>query len=245
MKIKKSIIHGILKCKETSGAESVETKPRNSLLTVDDRLDGLCKDVLSLYGKLSNGYGVLGGDEEIHRFPRYLRSYLSEKIEFIDFSLRTIAVLSESMSQQRFATTSYPIFFMYENQGRDWILIAVLKLKQNVGIDEKTLDLNDSLTFDIGNLREAARIDIARWKKISSHICHLLSVGLDQILSHPNILKMHCHAWSIRMLHIIPMWRLRRLTIIVKNKIMIQKSGSYSVKRCLNTARRKSNWMSL
>lgn len=164
MNIQESIIHRIVKEKDSSGPNSVETKPREQTLPLDDRVMKLGKDILELYGKLSNGYGMLGNELERHRFPKYLTDYFDDKSNFIDFTRRTIALVAELMSQQRLTTTSYPIFFEYTNQGRQWLLIAVLKLKEGVGIDEETLDLNDSLIFDINNLREAARIDIEKWK---------------------------------------------------------------------------------
>lgn len=162
--MQQSIIHGVIKNKDTSGADSVSIKPRNELLPIDDRLMTLGNDILKLYGKLSNGYGMLGDDYDVHRFPQYLDRHINAELNFIEFSNNTIAVISELMSRQRFSTTSYPVFFRYTNLGRDWLLIAVLKLKEGVGIDENTLDLNDSLFFDISNLREAARIDIEKWK---------------------------------------------------------------------------------
>jgi len=164
MEIQQSIIHGVIKNKDTSGTDSVTIKPRLELLPIDDRLITLGNDILKLYGKLSNGYGILGVDYDVNRFPRYLDLHINSGSDFIEFSNNTISVISELMSQQRFSTTSYPVFFRYTNQGRDWLLIAVLKLKEGVGIDENTLDLNDSLFFDISNLREAARIDIEKWK---------------------------------------------------------------------------------
>ncbi|WP_075185768.1 nucleoid-associated protein [Teredinibacter haidensis] len=164
MEIQQSIIHGIIKDKDTSGADSVTIKPRIELLSIDDRLITLGNDILKLYGKLSNGYGMLGDNYDVHRFPKFLDSYIGSEEDFIVFSNNTISVISELMSQQRFSTTSYPVFFRYTNQGNDWLLIAVLKLKEGVGIDEETLDLNDSLSFDVSDLREAARIDIEKWK---------------------------------------------------------------------------------
>jgi nucleoid-associated protein len=163
MEIQQSIIHRITKNKDTSGADSVQTDPRNDLLPIDDRLQTLGDDILKLYGKLSNGYGTLGQDLDLHRFPLYLDQHINSGLNFVEFSKRTISVIAEEMSKKRFTTTSFPVFFQYSNQGRNWLLIAVLKLKEGVGIDETTLDLNDSLFFDISNLREAARIDIDKW----------------------------------------------------------------------------------
>jgi len=163
LNIQQSIIHRIAKERDSSGAESIEINVRNETLPLDGRLIKLGADVLKLYGTLSNGYGTLGDDLDIHRFPKYLTDYSSSDIDFIALTSKTLNVIAESMSQKSLTTTSYPIFFKYVNKGRDWLLIAVLKLKEGVGIDEETLDLNDSLIFDIHNLREAARIDIRKW----------------------------------------------------------------------------------
>lgn len=42
-------------------------------------------------------------------------------------------------------------------------MVVMLKLKNGTGIDPETLDLTDSLSFDIDHLREAARVDIEKW----------------------------------------------------------------------------------
>lgn len=162
--IQEAIIHGVIKEKDTSGIENVEIKPRLKPLLIDERLKKLGYEILKLYGKLANGYGTLGDDADVDRFPKYMETYVDGQTDFIQFSQNTIKVIAETMSQQRLTTTSYPIFFRYSNLGCDWLLIAVLKLKEGVGIDESTLDLNDSLSFDISDLREAARINIEKWK---------------------------------------------------------------------------------
>lgn len=143
--IQESIIHRVIKAKDTSGPASVQIRPRNTLLNIDERVNKLGRDVLKLYGKLSNGYGILGADFNTHRFPKFLDDHINDVDSFTDFSCKTLPVIAEEMSEKRFTTTSYPIFFRYTNNGRDWILIAVLKLKEGVGIDENTLDLNDSV----------------------------------------------------------------------------------------------------
>lgn len=164
MDISSSIIHGILKEKDESGPDSTTITPRRNLLPLDDRLKRLGDDILVLYGRLSNGYGVLGDDTTIHKFPELLSEYEKNETNLISLSNEATKLIAAEMSSSLFTTTSYPIFIRYTNQDRDWILIAMLKIKDGIGIDTNTLDLNDSLFFDISNLREAARIDIAKWK---------------------------------------------------------------------------------
>lgn len=163
MDIIQAVIHSIRKSKDTTGPGSVNIQYREQLIVVDEKLQKLGEEMLSLYGKIANAYGILG-TEPIHRFPAFLTSYYQGGEEFIKFSKDSVSLIAESMSRQQFTTTSYPVFIRYRNQGGDWILIALLKLKEGVGIDEESLDLNESLFFDIDHLREAARIDLNKWE---------------------------------------------------------------------------------
>lgn len=163
MEITESIIHGVVKAKETIGEGSVVIRPRKEVLPVDEKLEALCADVLSLYTKLSNGYGTFGLEEIVHPFPPLLKSYVTQDIDLVAFSENLASLIASKMQDQFMATTSWPLYVRYTNQGRDWLLIALLKLKDGVGIDEDTLDLNNSLSFDISHLHEAARIDINKW----------------------------------------------------------------------------------
>ncbi len=163
MQIKNAIIHRIEKAKNTSGPGSVEIRPREDELPIDNLLIKLVTDILGLYRRLSNSYGSLSGENGVARFPSFLADYHADESSLVDFTRKVTSVIAETMSQEQFTTTSYPIFFRYETQGRDWLLVALLKLKERTGIDEETLDLNASLAFDISHLREAARIDLAKW----------------------------------------------------------------------------------
>lgn len=165
MEILESIIHGVLKNKETNGDGSVNIRYREEALKVDDRLNLLCTDVLALYTKLSNGYGTFGNEEVIHQFPPLMKKYTAKDIDLVQFSKSTCLLVSSKMQDQFMATTSWPLFVRYNNQGKSWLLIAMLKLKEGVGLNEATLDLSDSLSFDISHLHEAARIDIEKWAK--------------------------------------------------------------------------------
>jgi nucleoid-associated protein len=163
MEIRESIIHGVLKAKETNGEGAVVIRRRPIVLPLDDRLHALCADVLSLYTKLSNGYGTFG-QGVAHPFPEIMQSYSDGNTDVISFSNISCDLIANRMKDQFMATTSWPLFVRYTNQGRDWLLVAMLKLKEGVGIDEETLDLNNSLSFDISHLHEAARIDIEKWR---------------------------------------------------------------------------------
>lgn len=69
------------------------------------------------------------------------------------------------MARLPLATGGYPLFLRFTNQGQDWVLIAMLKLKAGTGINQNTLDLSDTLSFDISHLHEAVRININKWRQ--------------------------------------------------------------------------------
>lgn len=138
MEIRESIIHGVLKAKETNGADSITMRRRPVVLPLDDRLNTLCTDVLALYTKLSNGYGTFG-QGAAHPFPNIMQDYSNADSDIIAFSNTSCDLIADRMKDQFMATTSWPLFVRYTNQGRDWLLIAMLKLKEGVGIDEKPL----------------------------------------------------------------------------------------------------------
>jgi nucleoid-associated protein len=58
----------------------------------------------------------------------------------------------------------YALFLRYTNVAADWLLLVMLKLKAGTGIHPATLTLNQTLSFDIDHLHEAARIDLAKWQ---------------------------------------------------------------------------------
>lgn len=130
MEITESIIHGVIKARETNGAGAVTIKPRILELPIDERLDSLGGEVLTLYTRLSNGYGTFGDDALIHQFPVLMKRYIDEEIGLVEFSRGVCSLISVPMQEQWMATTTWPLFVRYESQGRDWLLIAMLKLKE-------------------------------------------------------------------------------------------------------------------
>jgi len=176
MEISESIVHGIRKEKESVGPTSITVQPRTCVLPLDAKLMKLGADVLDLYKKLSVAYGTLGSDP-LDRFPALLGDYAQRQTTIENFSLQATRLIAEAMSRQRWSTTSFPVFLSYTNQGRQWLLIALLKLRENIGLNEDTLDLNSSRAFDVSHLREAARIDIEKWRTNSQPYLSFIKRG--------------------------------------------------------------------
>jgi nucleoid-associated protein len=164
MEIQEAILHRIRKEKNTTGAGSATTQKRATHLTVDSRLERTVNDILKIYGKSTNGYGTFDSNETVHRFPVLLRDNLTGQSNFIAFTCDTTDLIAAKMGDEAFSTGGYSLFLRYTNQGQDWMLVAMLKLKPGTGVNEQTLELSDTLSFDIDHLHEAARVDLGKWQ---------------------------------------------------------------------------------
>ena len=166
MQIHEAIIHQLVKIRDTHGDDSVQIKPRASLLTVDTVLIDMAQSLRDTYAENISGYGSLGSDPDLHRFPILMQQYLDASTDthaFIVFTKATVKLIAETMKNERFATGGYALFLRYSSQGSEWLLVVMLKLKHGAGVDPVSLDLQQTLTFDIGKLHEAARINLGKW----------------------------------------------------------------------------------
>lgn len=161
MEISEAIVHSLDK---DAGNLNVDINLRPDLLQVDGKLNTLGQAVLKIYGQVANNYGCFDADHETYRFPVLLQSYFTNQSTLIEFSSAATRLIAARMGVSPPATGGFVLFLRYSAQGRDWLLITMLKLKAGTGIDSDTLDLTDSLSFDIGHLHEAARIDLQRWQ---------------------------------------------------------------------------------
>lgn len=164
MQIQEAILHRIKKAKGISGAGAATVEVRTDLLAVDERLERTAADILRIYGKATSGYGTFDADEVVYTFPVLLRDHVLNGRDHIPFSQDTTRLIAAKMGEEPFATGGYALFLRYTSQEKDWLLVAMLKLKPGTGIDEQTLELSDTLSFDIDHLHEAARIDLAKWQ---------------------------------------------------------------------------------
>lgn len=160
MNINKAIVQGILK---SANSDHVQIVERQAELNVDQRLIKLGNDVLEIYGKVSNNYGTFDSDVDTYQFPKFLQEYLSGQRQIFEFSISSTRLIAAKMGESMPSTGGYVLFLHYENQGRNWLMIVMLKLKPQTGIDQSSLDLTETLILDVQHLHEAARIDLDKW----------------------------------------------------------------------------------
>lgn len=164
MQLQEAILHRITKAENTSGPGTATLIPRTTKSPIDDRLQRTVEGILKIYAKAINGYGTFDSDQAVYRFPVFLNDYVVRGADFIGFSQDTGRLIAAQMSDAFFANGGYVLFLRYTNLGQDWLLVVMLKLKAGTGVDQTTLDLHDTLSFDIDHLHEAARIDLGKWR---------------------------------------------------------------------------------
>jgi nucleoid-associated protein len=143
MQLEEAILHRIDKARNTSGAGTAKPHTRTTTLPIDERLARTADDILRIYGKSTSGYGTFATDETVFKFPVLLRDHIQSGTGFIPFTVEATKLISSKMGDELFATGSYALFLRYGNQGKDWLMVAMLKLKPGTGVDEQSLDLSD------------------------------------------------------------------------------------------------------
>lgn len=124
----------------------------------------MCDTLLDFYRKKSNSNGTLGIDPNDHKFTLFLENYIAAKDDFINFTHQTVRLIQEQMKNAFMSTGGYALFLRYTVDSNDLLMVAMLKLKEESGIDLNTLDLTETLNIDMSRLHEAARVNITRWK---------------------------------------------------------------------------------
>lgn len=164
MQIIDATIHRLIKEAHTHGAGSVQTQMRSSNLPIDDTLQIISRDLLSLYNRSSDSSGTFGSNPNTHLFPIRFDDYLLGNLSFPELCQATVDLISQQMANVRLANGGYALFLRYHEAPNDFLLIAMLKLKAGAGIDEASLGLLPTLNIDLSLLNEAARINITRFQ---------------------------------------------------------------------------------
>lgn len=160
MEITEAIVHGLAK---DAGSSTVTENFRHQQTQAGHYLEALASGLCEEYARALNNYGRFDDDVQTYPFSTRLSEYVAGKTALVQFSQQTCKLIKSQMEISPPATGGYGCFLRYTNQGRDWLLIAMLKLKANVTIHEASLELEESTAFDMSHLHEAARIDLTAW----------------------------------------------------------------------------------
>lgn len=176
MEIQESIVHRIRKERH----EKAELQPREDVLPIDDRLGKLINDVRDVFNRTSNrGYGIFQDEVLTYPFSGELGKYVDGNMTLAEFTQAVLPIIKREIDKAQLATGGYLFFTRYKEAGKDFLLVLILKLKPGTSIDEITLLLNETIRFDIDNLREAARINLSSWKNDEKRYVTFVKRGRD------------------------------------------------------------------
>lgn len=165
MEIIEAIIHGLHKEARTN---QVRENFRSALTPSNNYLETLGDELLKAYAHASNNYGCFDADAATHPFQSRLNEYLDGDTQahgLVGFSHSACRLIKSQLEGSFFATGGYVCFLRYQNQGKDWLLVVMIKLKAQIGINESDVTLEENMSFDMGHLHEAARIDLGKWRQ--------------------------------------------------------------------------------
>ncbi|UNH27377.1 nucleoid-associated protein [Moellerella wisconsensis] len=165
----KNIIYHVLH-KEQQGEGTLDLNPTPFVPNQAhlNFLDALKKAYTSRAGK---GFGTFDIDEDSYPMPRLLRDYLSNG-DFYDLSLRMMNILLNKINGQTLATGGKVFITDYEDQGHDYMLIAILSEK--VAFTAQNWQMAENETLDIEHLKFAGRIDLTAWEADESRYISFL-----------------------------------------------------------------------
>lgn len=168
MIINQAIIHELVK---KAGVQDTSTKPAENLLKVDDVVLHLVSELNKLYGTKGNNsiYGTFSRKNITNQFPDYTDDYLKSETgeKFLALSLRCMAELEREASALQSSTGGYIVFARYKEDQGDFLLIAMIKDKQGLQVNEK-LEPISVTSIDLSKIHQAARINLNLYKAVPS-----------------------------------------------------------------------------
>jgi nucleoid-associated protein len=160
MNIVEAIVHRVDKDRQHYGVVTL----RRQALPVDKVLQNTVEKIRQTYnGNPARGFGVFQADKLLYPFSKELNDYCDGIKSLYDFTSTAMNVLLKEINMEPLATGGYVLFVKYDEGGKSFFMVAILKLKGGTGIDEKSLALSANWNLDVDHLHEAARINIDNW----------------------------------------------------------------------------------
>ncbi|WP_165525629.1 nucleoid-associated protein [Psychrobacter pygoscelis] len=164
--IKRITYHALLKEQGSTDNVSIVLNP-NKELPEKESTTGLLKELIDRYHSTAGkSYGVFEEDEDIYQTPKILRTYLTENDDFYKATEHLMRVLMNKSKSQVFTKGGVVIFFHYEEENKDYLIIAILSEK--VAYIAKDWDLAQVEALNYENVRFAGRINLTDWLDESS-----------------------------------------------------------------------------
>ena len=132
MLIKEAIVHRLEKVRQQPSI--LHTRP--ACLPVDPLLTTSVERARKTYGTSSSkAFGIFEKDTLLYPLSDQLLKYVNGAVSMIDFSVSAAKLLQKEIDKQPIATGAYLLFVNYEEGVKTFVMIVLLKLSVEVGID--------------------------------------------------------------------------------------------------------------
>ncbi|PNY70314.1 hypothetical protein C1750_18420 [Stenotrophomonas pavanii] len=184
MNVLQATIHRLSKDQYAHGEGSVEIQLRDSLLPVNPLLTRVAEQTVRLFAKRGNNTGTFGEDEDAYRFPVRLKEYRNADIDFLELSEFVVGILESKMKFVAGASGGHAFFLHYEQAGVEFLLVAMLKMRDGAGISDD-LNLEPALVIDTDKLHEAAKVSLSRWEQEEdAYLTFVKARGADEVSAY-------------------------------------------------------------
>ncbi|MFA8342945.1 MAG: nucleoid-associated protein [Rhodothermaceae bacterium] len=162
MEIKNAIIHKLEKERNAKSNLTLSLQ----VLTINESLNKLLSLIQVVYNrKRAKSYGHFENDTNLAPFSVILREHLNTKLNFTDFTKKSMRIFQNKIEKENFATGGFVLFIHYNN----YLMVVMLNDKMSVAIKDGTLELEDTSHLDLENLHLSARLDITKWQSNDSN----------------------------------------------------------------------------
>ncbi|NOU49471.1 nucleoid-associated protein YejK [Pseudoalteromonas sp. JBTF-M23] len=142
--------------------EDTQIHLREDEMQVNDKVKVFIEQLHHAYnGKPGKGYCAFSGEKN-SQVSAAMQSYRNNELGFWHLTQQATEVLKEELNKYAFNETGYLIFCHYQYVATDYILIALINIKEHYSITSE-LDLSASRHLDISRMQLAARVDLTAW----------------------------------------------------------------------------------
>lgn len=161
MPIRKAIVHHIDK-KPDGNPANLHT--RDSALEESDTLNNLMSDLNDAYNaRQGKGWGFFHHESGAHPLCGWLKKYLGQEFDFVEFSKVAVGHLTKLMEESNLSVGGHVIFAHYQQGMTDYLTIALLHHSDGVSVGDD-LGVCPTRHLDLSQLHLAARINISEWQ---------------------------------------------------------------------------------
>ncbi len=112
-------------------------------------------------------YGIFDESNTFNDFHKQLRSYVSDKTNFLDFTCSSMKYYEDQIKRSAPATGAFVVFanYVYKPNKERYLLIFSINNKDGYNLNEESLTIQQILNLDLSKLDVAALINISKWQK--------------------------------------------------------------------------------